>query len=117
MTEDVEQDTLRSSANYPAVFPVSVSHTQFPQSSELFEASGLPYGAVLTPFIGREDLPLSHSLKPTESSEDVDRCKSCGAYMNPFCNSNSIRWSCALCGCRNDVSVRGGEGKHRGKYC
>jgi len=99
------QTNARSSSKYPSCFPVSVTHTEFPATFELFEQSGLPYGAIITPFIGREDLPLSTNMTLADNAGEIARCERCTAYMNPFVNinSNATRWNCSLCYTKNEL--------------
>ncbi len=103
--EEEDQVYARSSSKYPSVFPVSVTHTEFPATYELFEQSGLPYGAIITPFIGREDLPLSTNMTLANDATEIARCEKCTAYMNPFVsiNNSATRWNCSLCHTRNDL--------------
>jgi hypothetical protein len=35
---------------------------------------------------------------------EIARCSECGAYVNPFCDINSLRWFCAICTRRNNYS-------------
>jgi hypothetical protein len=35
---------------------------------------------------------------------EIARCTECGAYVNPFCDINSLRWFCAICTRRNNYS-------------
>ena len=88
--------------SFPSTFPVSMTHTEFPSSFQLLERSGLPYGSIITPFIRREDLPLSQNIVMADSASQISRCETCAAYTNPFSNVSSSRWYCALCGHKNE---------------
>ncbi|RYY84371.1 Sec23/Sec24 zinc finger-containing protein [archaeon] len=34
---------------------------------------------------------------------DVARCTQCGAYVNAYCDVNTSRWFCSLCGSHNKI--------------
>eukprot|EP01039_Chlorochromonas_danica_P004526 gene4526-4964_t len=35
--------------------------------------------------------------------KDVARCQNCGGYINAFCDTNTSRWLCSICGKRNTI--------------
>ena len=100
-----DEESASHSKNYPSIFPVSVTHLEFPSNYKLFEQSGLPYGAIITPFIGRDDLPLPHTVTLAGNASHISRCERCMAYINPFVNINAsaTRWICSLCYAQNDL--------------
>ena len=95
-----EDSLFRPASTYPSVFPIAVTHTEFPSSAKVMGQSSLPYGCIITPFIGRDDYHPA-SLRLVDSVSQVARCSHCSAYINPFCDVNSLRWFCSLCGLRN----------------
>ncbi|EFJ23029.1 hypothetical protein SELMODRAFT_104389 [Selaginella moellendorffii] len=73
-----------------------------PGNPEMQEASGLPWGATLTPFAA-EDETGRPSLR-VKCAEPLPRCDSCWGYMNFLCEVDQSAWSCVLCGERNFLS-------------
>jgi hypothetical protein len=106
MVKEVEMEREEDHASnfFPEAFPISLTHGEFPSSFEKIERSGLPFGAVITPFIARNDEGLSDEVLAITSGSKVARCGQCAAYMNPFCDATPLRWFCALCNFRNHFS-------------
>lgn len=84
-------------------FPISLSHTLFPDSISTFEKIGMPFGCSITPFIVNEY--VNPSLQSNEHHAlRIARCGHCLAYINQFCSYTNFRWFCSLCGCRNNFT-------------
>ena len=58
---------------FPEAFPISTTHGEFPNSFEKLEKSGLPYGLIVTPFIGRKDPGLIEDGVPATVESNVSR--------------------------------------------
>ena len=111
--EEAELYQSRHSKSFPHVFPISVTHGEWPSSFQTMERSAMFYGCVLTPFISRLDV-FARSCKMAESAAQIARCEACQGYINPFCEVSSMHWICSLCGGRNYFPraasrYRGGE--------
>jgi len=111
--EEAELYQSRHSKAFPHVFPISVTHGEWPSSFQTMERSAMFYGCVLTPFISRLDV-FARSCKMAESAAQIARCEACQGYINPFCEVSSMHWLCSLCGGRNYFPraasrYRGGE--------
>ncbi|CAM9115714.1 unnamed protein product, partial [Phaeothamnion confervicola] len=61
------------------------------------DASGLPWACCITPFAG-EHLP-----GPAVPIDQVARCATCYAYINPSCELAPRWWRCPLCGEHNAI--------------
>jgi hypothetical protein len=94
----------RESIYYPEVFPLTLTHDEFPTSETVHDSMSMPYGLLATPFIPSDDGAslLQHNPKlQSYRHGGVARCDNCGGYINPFCDSTALRWVCALCDTRN----------------
>jgi hypothetical protein len=104
--------------SFPNESPVYLTHTIFPNSSktflggkcvaysniecvdELAQALDLPIGFIARPFIEAHQSKLQSNI--SMHAKDISRCGDCHAYINPYCDTNSTRWFCSLCGRRNN---------------
>lgn len=98
-----DSDKLRKSLNYPHIFPLSLTHPEFPADDTVSHQMGMPLGCVLCPFTSMEDRSQAFVDTPrfVDSGTKIARCGSCSAYINPFCEASPMRWFCSLCGARN----------------
>lgn len=98
-----DNDRLRNSTEYPHVFPVSVTHPEFPANYAVYDQLSMPMGCIITPFIATEDRSEAVAETPRliESGVRIARCTACSAYINAFCEASPLRWFCSLCGGRN----------------
>eukprot|EP00602_Paraphysomonas_sp_CaronLab_P007624 CAMPEP_0185022862 /NCGR_PEP_ID=MMETSP1103-20130426/5561_1 /TAXON_ID=36769 /ORGANISM="Paraphysomonas bandaiensis, Strain Caron Lab Isolate" /LENGTH=924 /DNA_ID=CAMNT_0027555133 /DNA_START=35 /DNA_END=2806 /DNA_ORIENTATION=- len=102
---DDDEGHTRESFCYPEMFPMSFSHSEFPESEASQALVGMPFGFLVTPFIPSSDRSqIQRNGKMSTSATRIARCSNCAAYINPFCDSTSIRWICSLCGTRNSFS-------------
>ena len=101
----------RHSNQFPHVFPISATHSEFPSSYDVMERSAMPYGFLLTPFISRKDV-FANSCRFVDAASQVARCDSCKGYLNPFCDLSSMQWVCSICGTRNMFTRS--AGRYRG---
>jgi hypothetical protein len=128
--EDDDDFAVRSTIGFPYIFPLSLSHSNFPSTEKILNDAGLPVGSLVTPFIPLADrshctINLSfyqylsiisninisiniYYIKGTkdlpkfiEAHHHIARCGTCNAYINPFCDIVGIRWACCICGNRN----------------
>lgn len=97
-----EDDSL--SCYFPEAFPISLTHGEFPSSFEKLERSGLPFGMMISPFVARNDQGLTDDGVPVTVGTKVARCGQCSAYLNPFCDTNPMRWFCSVCSYRNSFN-------------
>jgi hypothetical protein len=65
----------------------------FPDCPSVSNDAGVPLGCVVQPLA-----ELNRDSLSDDAAEDVGRCASCGAYMNPFCGLLRHDWRCSLCG-------------------
>lgn len=107
---------------------------RFPRDASMRDVTGLPWGAVVQPFVGIEQDPAStgSAVGPNQQgasggstatpskggtplpplrqvltpSEDVARCEDCFAYINPYCTVDGSLWRCSLCGVVNTFSTK-----------
>jgi len=101
----MQEDSRRLSSTFPEVFPITLSHSEFPYSYNMASVDelGSPLGCIITPYIKRSD--RTHLVMKTHPtipiSADVARCLNCQSYINPFCDISTIRWYCSLCSSKN----------------
>lgn len=101
----MQEDSRRMSSSFPDVFPISLSHSEFPYSYNMASVDelGSPLGCIITPYIKRSD--RTHLVMKTHPtipiSTDIARCFNCQSYINPFCDVTTIRWYCSLCSSKN----------------
>lgn len=105
---------------------------RFPRDAATRDVTGLPWGAVVQPFVGLDQDPASSgqsqqgaaggsSATPSKGgagaplpplrqvltpSDDVARCEECFAYINPYCIVDGFLWRCSLCGVVNTFSQK-----------
>jgi len=78
------------------------SHTAFPSTPSDNEHQSLPWGLVLQPLA---PLPPSSLLPPSVSSQSIERCAACYAYINPFVQLIRRGWKCSLCRATNSFTL------------
>ena len=101
-----EEESINKSNTYPAVFPVTVSHAEFPSNAAIADAIGMPLGCFVNPFVpcaDRSQITLEAS-KYVDDATKLARCDSCTAYINPHCDASQVQWYCSICGNRNTIS-------------
>jgi hypothetical protein len=100
-------NNTRESIYYPELFPITLTHGEFPSNETVHDAMTMTYGLMVTPFIATDEgsslLQYNPKLQSHRSS-GVARCDHCGGYINPFCDSTSLRWICSLCDTRNSFA-------------
>ena len=104
MADEVES-TNRSNT-YPAVFPGTVSHSEFPADAAIADAIGMPLGCFVNPFVpcaDRSQITLEAS-KYVDDATKLARCDTCAAYINPHCDATQVQWYCSICGNRNSIT-------------
>ena len=101
----MHDDSRRVSSTFPDVFPISLSHSEFPYSHSMSHVDelGTPLGCIITPYIQRNDrvhlIKKIHQTIPISS--ELARCFNCQSYINPFCDVSTMRWYCSLCKYKN----------------
>lgn len=97
---------IRQIYAYPHVFPIAVTHREFPLTSAVKNLIALPLGVTMTPFIPTINRSsIEHDMPQSISSiKEITRCKSCYSYINPFCDMGSINWMCSFCEEKNSFS-------------
>ena len=101
-----EGDAINKSNTYPAVFPVTVSHSEFPANAAIADAIGMPLGCFVNPFVpcaDRSQITLEAS-KYVDDATKLARCDTCAAYINPHCDATQVQWYCSICGNRNTIT-------------
>jgi hypothetical protein len=90
---------------YPDIFPVSLTHSEFPSTAIAMAEMGVPFGAVVRPFIKWKDRRelKNKAIKYLDPAWKIARCSVCYGYINPYCDITSARWFCSLCGARNSL--------------
>ena len=104
--ENDDSNSTRESIYYPELFPITLTHGEFPTNATVHDAMSMTYGLLVTPFIATDEGSslLQYNPKLQSHRSAVARCEACGAYINPFCDSTSLRWICSLCDTRNSFS-------------
>ncbi|EFC44820.1 predicted protein [Naegleria gruberi] len=79
---------------------MKMSCNAVPQSLELLNRYGLPFGCVLNPFYQKE--------VPTIGGNFIVRCNNCRTYINPFVQfiEYGNKWQCNVCKNINEVPKR-----------
>ncbi|KAL6051129.1 Protein transport protein Sec24B [Balamuthia mandrillaris] len=80
---------------------LSLQH--FPESTGMKQASGLPWGVVVQPFISPEEGLLKETNVKVSK---IARCQQCFAYINPYATFGLNGWQCCLCDNVNKPSRR-----------
>ena len=91
--------------------PLRFSLESFPESARVKNETGLPWGAVATPWTSALWRSNPHSDPPCGSSvarhlshtqrlhaDDVPTCQVCGGWLNATCMMQRDNWHCSLCG-------------------
>ena len=70
-----------------------------PSNIEVFKESGITLGLTISPLANSSNIPI---IKYKED-EEIPRCTSCKAYINPFFNwiEGGDKWICNLCKAKN----------------
>ena len=102
----------------------------FPESARLKNESGLPWGAVISPWSAcmwqhdandglLGDSGMSRHIFRTREidAHDIARCRSCGGFINSSCMLQRRNWHCSLCGEWNELertryARKGGRGSY-----
>lgn len=102
MPQDIEED-LQQRAPAPAhITPanrlcIRPTMSTFPQTQQLADSLSLPLGVNFRPFAE----PRLNEVDLSDKGNAMIRCKSCGAYINPFTTFTEVndgsRWQCILC--------------------
>ncbi|KAG5473401.1 hypothetical protein LSCM4_03464 [Leishmania orientalis] len=102
MPQDIEDD-LRQRMPAPVhITPTSricvrPTMSTFPQTQQLADSLSLPLGINFRPFAE----PRLNEVDLSDKGNAMIRCKSCGAYINPFTTfteaNDGSRWQCILC--------------------
>lgn len=97
---------FQNSSKFPNVFPIALSHSQFPSKLASYDHLGMPIGCIISPFIATESgQELSEEFRRLiESGTRIARCTLCSAYINPHCECSQLRWFCSVCGSRNSFT-------------
>jgi len=116
----MQDDGRRMSSTFPDVFPISLSHSEFPYSYNMASVDelGTPLGCIITPYIQRSD--RNHLIMKTHPtiplSSDIARCFNCQSYINPFCDVSTMRWYCSLCRFKNVFPRKSTKSKLSQRY-
>ena len=72
---------------------ISSTLSAFPETPIAIADAGIPFGCLVRPLADLGQEPDDEVF-----AEDIGRCESCGAYINPYCTILRCDWRCALCG-------------------
>ncbi|EGG14044.1 hypothetical protein DFA_11807 [Cavenderia fasciculata] len=75
---------------------VKFSTQRFPHNPSIKDASGTIWGCVVQPF--------RNNYRCNENAKNIDRCKKCLGYINPFVTFEKSTWICNLCKHANHIS-------------
>ena len=78
-----------------------VTMESFPESPAVLDGAGLPWGAVLQPFLPLPPQLQGQRPQPRLRTSQVPRCSECFAYCSAYSSVDYRWWRCALCGARN----------------
>lgn len=104
LKDTTENDRTRNSNDYPFIFPMTLTHSEFPSSLITYEQLGMPLGCCISPFISIQDRSQASENIQEIPGTHIARCSNCSAYINSFCEASSLRWICSLCGTRNNFT-------------
>lgn len=102
MPQDIEDDLQQRAPAPMHITPVSrlsvrPTMNTFPQTQQLADQLDLPIGINFRPFAE----PHVNEVDLSDKGNAMIRCKSCGAYINPFTTftetNDGSRWHCILC--------------------
>ena len=86
----------------------------FPLTPSAKDATGVPFGVVVQPLAPLYDEAADEvAEEDLEHVDEVARCESCFAYINPFCAFLRSNWRCSLCGTLNPLTKRYAESGDR----
>jgi protein transport protein SEC24 len=102
MPQDIEDDLQQRAPAPMHITPVSrlsvrPTMNTFPQTQQLADQLNLPIGINFRPFAEER----VNEVDLSDKGNAMIRCKSCGAYINPFTTfteaNDGSRWHCILC--------------------
>ena len=103
--DDNDENHTRDNIYYPSLFPITLTHSEFPSDHIVHDHVSMTYGLLVTPFIALEDgsslCQYNPNLQSLYRTTGIARCDDCGGYINPFCDVTTMRWLCSLCETRN----------------
>jgi hypothetical protein len=96
--------------------PIQFSLESFPSTASVKNETGIPWGAVITPYTsgiwrsGKSgESPTGSSIRRHLShtravySNEVPKCQVCGGWLNSTCMMQRDNWHCSMCGQWNAI--------------